>query len=352
MYQRPAPSLRAVTLPSGPPLVTIAIPTLIAGSMLGKCIGALESQAFREFEVVIINNGATAVDPMQYSASFPLRVIAPGTNVGFGAAVNLAIRASAARYVATLNDDTLPDPGWLQALVAAMERDPKVGMCASRIRSVAGDTLDSAGMLICLDGSSKQRGQGKPVQNFAISDETLFPSACAALYRRRMLDEIGVFDEDYFLYCEDTDLGLRGVWGGWKCQYVAEATICHHYSQTSGAVSPLKARYVERNRLWVAIKTFPASALPVLPFVALSRYFWQLNSVRNKQGAAGDFIQSGNSLWGAAAILIRAHWETLIRLPALLRKRAAVRRTRKATPSHVMSLMRRHAITPRELARL
>lgn len=284
--------------------------------------------------------------------SFPVRVITPGVNVGFGAAVNLAILAAAAPFVAALNDDTVPDSGWLSALVEEMLRDAAVGMCASRIRSAADGRLDSAGMLICLDGSSKQRGHGKPVQDFPVSEDALFPSACAALYRRRMLDEIGFFDEDYFLYCEDTDLGLRAVWAGWKCRYVADATVSHHYSQTAGAVSPLKARYVERNRLWVAIKNFPVRALPMVPLVALTRYLWQLRAVRNGQGAAGEFMQSGNSLFGVAGILLRAHWETLLLLPALLRKRAAIRRTRKATPGEFMRLVRRNAITARELARL
>lgn len=315
-------------------------------------MNALEQQRFRAFEVVLIDNGVAQLESVRFPVSFPVRVITPGANVGFGAAVNLAIQAGAAPFVATLNDDTVPDPGWLAALVQEMEQDAKVGMCASRIRTAAGGQLDSAGMLICLDGSSKQRGQGKPAQDFAVSEETLFPSACAALYRRRMLDEIGFFDEDYFLYCEDTDLGLRAVWGGWKCRYVAGATVSHHYSQTAGAVSPMKARYVERNRLWVAIKNFPARALPMMPFVALTRYLWQLRAVRNQQGAAGEFIRSGNSMWGIAGILWRAHWETLLLLPALLRKRAAIRRTRKATPAEFMNLVRRHAITARELARL
>ena len=338
--------------PSGIPLVTIAIPTVNAGPMLENCLKALDRQRFRDFDVVIIDNGESSLRADLFPVSFPVRVITPGCNVGFGAAINLAIASGTARYVASLNDDTVPDPDWLGALVREMERDPSVGMCASRIQSVGSGRLDSAGMLICWDGSSKQRGQNRPVEDFSVSGETLFPSACAALYRRLMLDEIGLFDEDYFLYCEDTDLGLRAVWGGWKCRYVAEATVCHHYSQTAGAVSPLKARFVERNRLWVGIKNFPAGALPMMPFVALARYWWQLRAVRNRHGAAGEFIRSGNSLVDAAFILIGAHWETLCVLPQLLRKRAAIRRTRKTSPSEFMSLLRRHSIGARDLARL
>ncbi len=99
---------------SGSPLVTVAIPTLIAGPMLENCMKALEQQGFRAFEVVLIDNGVSKLESVRFPVSFPVRVITPGTNVGFGAAVNLAIQAAATPFVATLNDDTAPDPDWLR----------------------------------------------------------------------------------------------------------------------------------------------------------------------------------------------------------------------------------------------
>jgi hypothetical protein len=91
-------------------------------------------------------------------------------------------------------------------------------------------TLDSAGMLIAADGSSKQRGHGQDAAKFAAMTEALLPSGSAALYRRKMLDEIGLFDELFFLYCEDTDLGLRARWAGWECGYVPGAIVEHQES--------------------------------------------------------------------------------------------------------------------------
>lgn len=333
------------------PLVTIAIPTLAGGSVLASCLKALNAQIFTDFEVIIVNNGIGPIELADSGLSFPVRVLTPGSNVGFGAAINLAARASSSPFLATLNDDTEPDPEWLFALVHEMEQAPRVGMTASRIRFFEAARLDSAGMLICLDGSSKQRGHARPDDTFAVSEEALLPSACAALYRRKMLDEIGLFDEDYFLYCEDTDLGLRAQWAGWRCRYVATATVRHHYSRTAGAFSPLKARFVERNRLWVAAKNFPALLLPLVPFVSFARYFWQFTAASQRRGAAGAFVRSGNSLLTAASILFRAHWETLLNLPSLLRKRAALRRTRKIGRGEFVKLIRRHSITARELGR-
>jgi GT2 family glycosyltransferase len=331
-------------------LITVAVPTLLGGHLLASCLDSLNSQSFRDFEVIIINNGRAELIPPPESYTFPCRILSPGSNVGFGAAVNLAIRASSSPYVAILNDDTEPDANWLSSLASELDGDPRVGMWASRIQLRGSSALDSAGMVICFDGSSKQRGHCQPASSFSHSQDVLLPSGCAALYRRLMLDEIGLFDEDYFLYCEDTDLGLRARWAGWTCRYVPEAVVEHRYSGTSGAYSVMKASFVERNRLWVALKNFPGVLLPGVPFVAVSRYFWQLRAAQGSNGAAAEFIRSGNSLFAAAAILLRAHRDTFMRLPSLLRKRAEMRKTRRIGSAEFIRLMYRHRIAARQLA--
>lgn len=333
------------------PSVAVAIPTLYGDDTLASCLDVLNGQTYADFQVVIVNNSGRALAVNEGMYSFPLRVISPGANVGFGAAVNLAVRATDACYIATLNDDAEPDARWLAALTEEMDSDARIGMCASHIRLAGGEQLDSAGMSICFDGSSRQRGHREPAARFSQSEDVLLPSACAALYRRGMLEDIGLFDEDFFLYCEDTDLGLRARWAGWRCRYVAGAGVRHRYSHSAGAFSPLKARFVERNRLWVAIKNFPASMLIAAPMVSLLRCLWQLAAVRNERGAAAEFIRSGQSLQAAGAILVRAHWDTLLHLPALLRKRAELRRKRRMCPAEFARLMRRHRIAAKDLAR-
>lgn len=333
--------------------VTIAIPTLLGGPTLQSCLASLCLQTFRDFEVVVVNNGRNGgVEPVADEArvNFPLRIVSPGSNIGFGPAVNLAVRGSTAEFIASLNDDTEPDAHWLGRMVAAMDSAPRVGMCASRIQLFGTSTLDSAGLLICGDGSSKQRGQAQPSSDWTTSGDALLPSGCAGLYRRRMLDEIGLFDEDFFLYCEDTDLGLRARWAGWQCLYVADAVVNHHYSRTAGAFSPLKARYVERNRLWVAIKNFPCSRLLLVPVVSLFRYAWQLSAIRDNRGASAGFTRAGYSTRDILAILFHAYRETAIHLPALLRKRARCRSRRRIRPAEFSRLLDRHGISARDLA--
>ena len=333
-------------------LVTVAIPTLHAGEVLASCLRALDAQEFRDFEVIVVNNGPSATPLLGSHCSFPCRVLSPGSNVGFGAAVNSVVRASSSPYIATLNDDTEPGPAWLSSLVGEMEADSRTGMCASRILMRADGAIDSAGMLICFDGSSKQRGHSLPADRFNVSEEVLLPSACAALYRRDMLDDVGLFDEDYFLYCEDTDLGLRARWAGWKCKYVSGAVVEHHYSLTAGAFSVMKARFVERNRLWVALKNFPWAILAIVPAVASARYLWQLSSVsRGEKSTTDRFFRSGNTLFSALAIVLRAHWETFLNILPLLRKRALMRSTRRIGTLEFARLMYRHRISARDLAR-
>jgi len=280
------------------------------------------------------------------------RVIANDRNAGFGAAVNQAFRASDAPYLATLNDDAVADSRWLEALIAAAEARPQVGMCASEVRLAGSGLLDSAGMLIATDASSKQRGHGESPTKFATSTDALFPSGSAALYRRKMLDEVGMFDESFFLYCEDTDLGLRARWAGWECAYVPGAVVEHRYSHSAGPASPLKAYYVERNRLYTAIKNLPLAMLLRAPFASLARYFWHLASLLEGRGKAAEYRQAGHSAALLPLLVLRAHAAALWRLPRLWSERRRIRKSARLNTLEFKKLLARHSITLRQVAAL
>ena len=154
------------------------------------------------------------------------------------------------------------------------------------------------------------------------SEEVLFPSGSAAMYRRTMLEEIGGFDGDFFLYCEDTDLGLRALWAGWRCLYVPDAIVEHRYSHSAGRASALKAYYVERNRLYVAVKNFPLRMLALTPFIAIQRYVWHVIYMLQGRGKAAEFAQDGGGGVMLAWLVVRAHLSTILALPKLLAKAA------------------------------
>jgi len=332
------------------PLVTVVVPTLAADDALADCLRSLESQTFERFEVIVVDNsGARRANPNPSGRI--ARVIANERNVGFGAAINQGFRASEAPYVATLNDDAVADPRWLETLAAAAEKRPRAGMFASEVR-LTGERLDSAGMLIAADGSSKQRGHGEPTANFAELTDALLPSGSAALYRREMLDQIGLFDESFFLYCEDTDLGLRARWAGWECAYVPGAVVEHRYSHSAGRASPLKAYYVERNRLYTAIKNFPPAMLARAPLATLARYFWHVASLMEGRGKAAEFRQAGYSAALLPFLVLRAHASALFHLPGLLRERRRIRRIARLSAREFRSLLAEYSIGVREVAAL
>jgi GT2 family glycosyltransferase len=332
------------------PEVTVVVPTLAAGEPLAACIASLEAQTFRDFDVVVVDNSGirrarTALEGRAVA------IIENVDNVGFGAAVNQGIRASSAPFVALLNDDAVADPGWLDAMLQALDGRPDVGMVAPQIR-LDKTALDSAGMLICGDGSSRQRGHGEPADRYPRKQEVLLPSGCAALYRREMLDEVGLFDADFYLYCEDTDLGLRARWKGWECLYVPSAIVQHGYSGTAGRASPLKAFHAERNRLFLLVKNFPLGLLLLAPFYALARYFWHIWWMWRGRGAAAEFTRAGGSATKLPRYVFRAWMAMLGRLRTLWRERRLILRGARLTPKQYARLLRRFSISPRQVARL
>lgn len=320
--------------------------------MLANCLASLETQTFRDFEACVVDNSGKQVAREVAGRLRGVSLIENSYNAGFGAAVNQAFRSSKSRFCATLNDDAVADRNWLACLVRALEAKPEAGMCASQVRLAGGIRLDSAGMLISGDASGKQRGNLQPVEQFRTATEVLFPSGSAALYRRAMLDQIGLFDEAFFLYCEDTDLGLRGRWAGWTCLYVPEAIVEHHYSQTAGSVSPLKAYYVERNRLFVLLKNFPTGLLLRAPGFTAARYFWHLLSVVRGSGSAARFRAEHAGVFEMAYIAARAHAAQLKHVRRLLHQRRLIRRDARITVPQFEQLIADHFISPREVAEL
>jgi GT2 family glycosyltransferase len=328
------------------PAVTVVVPTLASDATLTDCLQSLERQTFTNFEVIVVDNsGRGCVEPRNR-----VRVIANASNAGFGAAVNQAVRDSSAPFVAVLNDDAIADPGWLRALIAAIEPRPDVGMCASQVRLAGDGSLDSAGMLLCLDGSSKQRGHLESPEAYSRLQEALFPSGSAAFYRREMLEEIGLFDESFFLYCEDTDLGLRARWAAWECLYVPDAVVEHRYSHSAGKASALKAYYVERNRLFVIVKNFPFPELMLASSYAAARYFWHCVYALQGRGKAAEFRREGKSAGHLILYVLRARWELLKWLPYLWKQRRAMKR--RFTAKQFRRLIRRFSVGPRQVAAL
>lgn len=337
------------------PLLSIVIVNWNGKRFLDDCLGSLQAQSFDEFEVVFVDNGSTD-DSLEFvKGNFPKVIIVESkVNLGFAGGNNLGIEAAKGDFILTLNNDTDLEADFLESLVEAVDASDKdVGMWAPKILSMEDrKTIDSVGgLLFYPDGLARGRGRGEQDRGqYDDIDETFIPSACAALYRREMLDEIGLFDEEFFAYCEDTDLGLRARLAGWRTRSVAKAKVYHIYSGTSGRYSPFKAYLVERNRLWVAIKNLPLGMLLVSPIYTLWRYIIQSYGVISRKGAGGRFLEGeGSSAFGLVSILVKSYLGVLRKLPEMLSKRVKVQQARKVSTATFRGWLKRDAVTAVEL---
>ncbi len=271
--------------------VSLIIVNFNGEELLDDCLSSLAKQTYRDFEVILVDNGSADGSLAKIEALMPDATCVPlKENTGFAVGNNRGMQRAQGKYIVLVNNDTELDEHFLAELVEPVERDDGVGMVAPKILDFyQRDRIDSVGgLILCRDGLAQGRGRcERDNGQYDQLDEVLVPSGCAALYRREMLDEIGLFDESLFMYCEDTDLGLRGRWAGWKAVAAPRAVIYHKYSALAGAYSPLKMYYVERNHFLVALKNLPLSCVLQLPFWSLYRYLLMAVAVITGKGKGG-----------------------------------------------------------------
>ncbi len=335
------------------PLVSVVIVNWNGRHLLGECLDSLRAQSFRDFEVIVVDNGSRDDSASFIRDRYPdVKLIALPDNRGFAGGNNAGIRATSGKYVALLNNDTKADADWLANLAKEAEAaGPATSMWASKILSYFHpDIIDNVGLLLYPDGLG--RGKGRLEMDRGQYDrptEAFFPSGCAGLYRRSMLDEIGLFDEEFFAYADDVDLGLRGRLAGWSCRYVPAAKVYHKYSSSSSAYSPIKAFLAERNRIWVLLKYFPFFSITVSPYYTGKRLLVHLFGAMTGRGAAGRFTEQYSAI-RAAGILIKAWCAACAALPAVMRKRRALRPLRRISNRELRRLFREYRISTREIA--
>ena len=283
---------------------------------------------------------------------FHVELIRNADNRGFCAANNQGFAASDTEFVALLNNDAEAEPDWLQSLMRAFEGRPDIGMAASKIL-VHEDPrrIDKVGHLIYPDGQNRGRGTGELDQGqYDRVEEVLWPDGCAAMYRRTLLDEIGGFDEDFFAYGDDAELGLRARIAGWKCMYVPGAVVRHHRGVTLGLRSSRRLELIERNRVLLAVKLFPWSLLWLNGVYYAMRLAAGLGAAATGQGEVGKFPGLRGKLQAAFAML-KGDFAALLMIPSMLAKRREIERFRKLSPRDVRRLILDHRIPLKQLTR-
>ncbi|HVN86693.1 MAG TPA: glycosyltransferase family 2 protein [Candidatus Binatia bacterium] len=333
-------------------LVSVVIVNWNGREHLDTCLNSLQRQTLSGVEILVVDNGSADGSVAYLRDTFStVQVLANEANWGYGRALNAGIRRAQGHYLFALNNDTEVHPGCLAALLDAAERHPEAGSFAPKILSFSDRrVIDNVGHLLYPDGLSRGRGRLEIDHGqYDREEDILIPSGCAVLLRREMLVDIGLFDEDLFAYCEDTDLGLRGQLAGWRSRYVPAAVVYHKYSASTDTYSPTKAFLVERNRVWVAAKCLPLPWLVASPLFTLARLCAQVISLVTGRGAAGRFAQS-HSESQLALILVKALLAATAGLPRALRKRREVQQRRRISTSQLIHWFTNHRMTLREIA--
>jgi hypothetical protein len=291
------------------PLVSVIIVNYNGKRFLDTCLGSLYRQSYPTMEILLVDNGSSDGSIDFIRASYPgIKVIETGDNLGFAKANNIGIKAAKGEYIATLNNDTETEPGWLTALVEAMRSDECTGMCASKmLRMDDHGIIDSTGICVSRSGACWDRGMfERDVGQYEKTEEVFGPCAGAALYRKSMLDQAGLFDEDFISYMEDSDLAMRGRLWGWKCLYVPKAVVYHFHGGTAGYVSDYTVYYGNRNIVWYPLKDFPAGLLLTsLPFI-----------VSRSLGVIPYYVLKGHG-----TTILRAKVDSVKGIPKMLWKR-------------------------------
>ena len=321
--------------------------------LLEECVTSVLAQTFRDFETIVVDNGSTdgSVDFLKGKWGREITVLPLPSNEGFAGGNNAGIRIASGRFVILLNNDTAVDPGWLVGLHEAVMRHPEAGMFTPKILNYyRRDEIDNTGHLIYPDGLARGHNRlEKDDGRFDEEREAFYPSGCAGVYKKEMLDGIGPLDESFFAYGEDVDLGLRARWAGYTCYYVPDAVVYHKYSATTGTYSSRKAFLVERNRLWILFKNFPVREILVSPAYTGYRYALHFGSVVSGKGSSGRFAKD-HSAWKLFGVIMKAEYAGLLGLPRAIRCRMADRRIRSITAVQFRHLLRSFAMSAKEVA--
>jgi len=324
--------------------------------LLRACLTSLSRQTHGSFEVVVVDNGSTdgsptLIEEMAKDYPVPLRLVVNSTNMGFCAANNQGMFSTDAELVALLNNDAEAEPGWLAALERAIRQGEDIGMAASKVLVWEDPTrIDKCGHLMFPDGQNRGRGSGQTDRGqFDRTEEVLWPDGCAAMYRRAMLEDVGGFDEDFFAYADDAELGLRARWAGWRCLYTSDAVVRHHRGATLGLGSARRLTLIERNRILLAVKLFPWSLLWANGAFLLARIVAGMWAAVRNRGELRHYPGMGGKFTAATALL-RGMAEAFPRIPATLRKRRALREKRRLTGRQIRRLLLANRIGLRELS--
>jgi hypothetical protein len=308
--------------------VSIIVLNYNGRSWLERCLGFAVAELSHDCELIVVDNGSTdgSVDYLRHALP-DVRIVPLERNIGFAAGNNAGVRAARGRYIAFLNNDAAPQPGWLAALRAALDAAPDVGLAASCIVFLHdASVVDSAGDGLTRWGGAFKREHGRSVREASSAGEVFGACGAACLVRRNLFDEVGGFDEAFFAVYEDVDLSYRFQLRGYRCMYRPDAVVHHAGSATLGRLSAQSVFWGQRNLEWMYFKNTP---WPLLLLTLPGHLVYDL--------AAGiHFARSGH-----LRTFLSAKWSAVAGLTRVWRLRRTIQQQRRGPLLRIWRLMDR-----------
>jgi GT2 family glycosyltransferase len=244
------------------PNVAVVVPNWNGADSLDDCLDSLLAQSL-PVRVIVVDNGSTDGSLKLLEKYAGIEVILHDENKGFAGGVNAGFRRAiddGLKYVATLNNDAVADTDWLKHLVAALDTSPKIGIVTSKILTADGKKIDSTGDYLTIWGLPYPRGRGETeIDKYDGQTDVFGASGGASLYRVKTLQEVGMFDEDFFAYYEDVDLSFRAQLAGWKVRFEPRSTVRHQIGATSSKLKGFTAYQTMKNQPLLLYKNLPAA---------------------------------------------------------------------------------------------
>jgi GT2 family glycosyltransferase len=310
----------------------VVIPNWNGLDFLADCLNSLIVQSACNFSITVVDNGSTDGSRELVQNQYPtVKLIMRDKNYGFTGGTNPGMQdaiACGAEYVALLNNDAIADKNWLQCLVESADQDQQLGSVTSKILQFGAERkIDSTGDFYSSWGLPFPRGRDEVDEGQFDSDDqrlVFTGTGGATLFRTRMLCEIGLFDQDFFAYYEDVDLGFRGQLAGWKAAYEPRAIVRHRLHATSARIPNFTRYHAHKNAIYVYHKNMPARLWwKYLPWFLAGMAVMAANSIRRRQFSP----------------LLKAYGVALIKTPATIRKRRRIQRQRKVTVHYIDSVL-------------
>jgi GT2 family glycosyltransferase len=303
-------------------------------------LSSLRKQTADDFEVTVVDNGSTDGTLAYLEEEWPeVRAVSLPENLGYAGGAKRGVEATTSEHVAFLNDDMELEPEWIERLSAELDRDPRLGVVTSKVMFDRDRTLIyQAGYEFYVYGWCATRGVHETDEGqYDVRLPTVGGTGAGSIYRRAALERAGGFDGDYFMYCEEVDLGLRLLMAGYTGLYIPSPIAFHVVGATTGKTPELPRRLLYRNQLVTLVKDVPWSILwRALPKAALYLHYQYAAERAN----------------GSPGVALGAYAEFLKMLPATLRKRRGVMRRRAISVPELRSMMRTEYPFPTRFRRL